>query len=317
MKFDGLVLTPGHNYAVVEFSVSYMRSKPTYTSALVSQALMGTVCEVLERSGYWAKIRTPEPYEGWVNDMAITPMSYGELTSYLENDGKLFCTSEFTHIFAKADENSERISELLAGDIVLGDLSDKPVRKGRHSYVKVTLPSGKCGYARRCDVVSFPTWAEQSRPTPENVIATAKTMLGSPYLWGGTSPKGTDCSGLTRWAYLMNGVLLPRDADEQITSGVAVDSTAMQPGDLVFFGRKATADKPESVTHVGMYIGGGRFIHSSHKVRINSFDPNEPDYYPGSTRFLRARRVWDQADKGKGIISVKNSPFYFRKTSGK
>lgn len=147
-------------------------------------------------------------------------------------------------------------------------------------------------------------------------------FLGVPYMWGGTSIKNVDCSGLTRSVYFMNGVLLPRNASQQAKTGTDVkifneygdvDWSHLIPGDLIFWGSPATASAPERISHVGMYIGGGRFIHSSEVVRINSFDRNKADFY--DRKPVRARRIIGYVDrKGTGIVSVCRSQAYFPKT---
>ena len=80
----------------------------------------------------------------------------------------------------------------------------------------------------------------------------------------------------------------------------------LRPGDLVFFGRKAENGRRERVTHVAIYMGDGMIIHSSNIVRINSLIPGEKDYYAGSRRMLKARRIIGTADQGKGVVSVRN-----------
>ena len=136
-------------------------------------------------------------------------------------------------------------------------------------------------------------------------------------MWGGTSIKNVDCSGLTRSTFFLNGILLPRNASQQAYCGIPVEPAdgprfweSLQPGDLVFWGREATADKPAKATHVGIYIGDSRFIHASHVVRINSFDREQPDFY--DRKPLCFKRILGQQDlPGTGILSVKNSPYYF------
>jgi cell wall-associated NlpC family hydrolase len=128
--------------------------------------------------------------------------------------------------------------------------------------------------------------------------------------------KGVDCSGLVRISYLMNGILLPRNASQQIFCGDKVPmeidthfwdeearkahefSAEMQRrvknlkrGDLVFFGTPASAERGQRVTHVGIYIGNNHIIHSSHMVRINSLLPTDSDYYENSHRLLGAIRL--------------------------
>ena len=126
-------------------------------------------------------------------------------------------------------------------------------------------------------------------------METAVKFVGTPYMWGGNTVNYFDCSGLVGFVYKLCGVELPRNAREQINCGTQVpyDLDKMRPGDLIFYGRKATSTRPRTVTHVAMYIGGGRIIHSSQLVRINSIVPGTPDYYEkevvGVRRMLGAR----------------------------
>jgi len=152
------------------------------------------------------------------------------------------------------------------------------------------------------------------RETSENVIRTARRFFGVPYLWGGTSAKGFDCSGFTKTVYFLNGVLLPRDASQQVMVGsiidTGVDMENLNTGDLLFFGSKATPEQEARVTHVAIYLGRKKFIHSSGDVRINSFDPSDPDFskYRLGT-FLHARRIIG-AGPDVGIRRLMELPFY-------
>ncbi|MDX5420442.1 MAG: C40 family peptidase, partial [Hymenobacteraceae bacterium] len=131
-------------------------------------------------------------------------------------------------------------------------------------------------------------------------------------LWGGTSVKGMDCSGFTKTVFFMNGLVLPRDASQQVHIGELVNTDKgwdeMRPGDLLFFGVPAKDGKPERVVHVGMWIGGNQeFIHSAGRVRINSMNPsaaNHDAYELG--RFLRAKRVSPEAT----LQDLREKPLY-------
>lgn len=113
-----------------------------------------------------------------------------------------------------------------------------------------------------------------------NLVNTAEKFLGIPYTWGGTSPEdGFDCSGLTMTVYKLNGFNLPRNSRMQFRAGEAVSRADLKKGDLVFF---ATGNSPENVSHVGIYIGGGRFIHApgrDARIRIDRLDEH---YYKQS-----------------------------------
>ena len=148
----------------------------------------------------------------------------------------------------------------------------------------------------------------------KELIETAKTFLGFPYLWGGTSAKAVDCSGFTSMVYYMNGIVLQRDASQQTKYGKEITTDynwgKLQAGDLLFFGRKVSDSLPERVTHVAIYIGDTEFIHASGKVRINSMDSSRknfiPEYVP---RFVRAVRIKGAID-GMGIEGLSGNEFY-------
>lgn len=122
---------------------------------------------------------------------------------------------------------------------------------------------------------------------PRAVLATLRRFLGVPYLWGGKSPKGFDCSGLVQFCFGLHGVALPRDADQQSACGAAVTDPLeeLAPCDLVFFGR-------ECVTHVAVAIGNGEYLHARGEVRRNAFAPGSPLHDAElQAQFLRARRI--------------------------
>lgn len=325
------------NWAVVEFSANLMREAPDYAAELGDQALMGTVVEVLDKSGYWVKIKSPEPYTAWVNEMGLVPMDEKELQDYIEAP-KYICTASFSHIYEEPSPDSRIVSDLVLGDIVRIMYSVKTHTSGRYNgyeegravlkkrFAGVVLPSGKTGYVPAKDVAVFHKWAKdrKGRASDESafrqdLLATGYRFLGVPYMWGGTSIKNVDCSGFTRSAYFANGVLLPRNASQQARVGEdvrifkdngEVDWSGLLPGDLLFWGKAATDSTKERVTHVGMYIGEGRFIHSAQVVRINSLDSTASDFY--DRKPVRARRVVGHIDEdGSGIVSTFSSPFYF------
>ena len=323
--------------AVVELSANFMREEPDFAAELGNQALMGTVVEILEKSGDWIKVKSPDPYTAWVEARGLVMMDDQEISDYLEAP-KYICTAGVSHIYEEPSLKSRIVSEFVLGDLVRIMYKTITHTSGRYKgyeegrvvltrkFVGVVLPSGKTGYVPAKDVAVFYKWAkdQKSRTSEENafrqdLVETAMRFLGVPYMWGGTSVKNVDCSGLTRSVFFANGVLLPRNASQQGRIGEnlplfnadgVVDWSALLPGDLVFWGREATESTAAKATHVGIYIGDGRFIHSSFMVRISSLDRSAADFY--DRKPLCARRVVGQVDKdGSGIVSVFSNPYYF------
>lgn len=299
--------------AVVEFSESHLREEADYTAELGTQALMGTIVEIIAEEGYWRKVVTPEPYTAWCTDMGLVEMSDEAIKEYEEAD-KYICVVPFSAIREKPADTAQKISDMGMG--CLTRIVYRQTKKGQKKVVKgqwaqVLLPSGKTGWAPSKDIKEYKSWMQSRNGSAPQIIKTARMFLGTPYLWGGASAKGLDCSGLTRLTFYMNGIMLPRNASQQAKTGreiivetdhsIPVDSynfkaemlkriKNLKPGDLLFFGTPGNMLKKDRITHVGIYIGNGKFIHSSQIVRINSLLPDQEDYYENSHKFLKARR---------------------------
>ena len=302
-------------YGVVEFSANYMREAPGFEAENGNQALMGTVVEILDSDSYWLKIKSPEPYTAWAVDMGVVEMTKEQVDAYVAAP-KYIVTAEISHVFVNPDAKGARVCDLVMGDLLRIVYTSKGRPEAKKGFVKAMLPSGRTGWVCAKDVKDFTKWVDGLNPTADSVIDIAMLFVGVPYLWGGNTIKGTDCSGLTRCAFMMNGILLPRNTSQQIKIGQEVDFSGvkdgdfsnLQRGDLVLFGNPET----RRVSHVAIYIGDGHIIHSSNVVRINSLRPEDPDYYSGGVpRMLAVRRVLGNVDNGTGIVSIKNHPLYF------
>ena len=291
--------------AVVEFSTSYLRLKPDYESPLETQELMGTVVEIVGEQSYWREVVTPQPYRAWCTDQGLVEMSADELKAYEEAPKVMFCDL-YGHIYKEPSKDSPTICDLVGGDLLrlttVKDNTDKTLKKAlKGRWTEVMLPSGKTGFVPSKQLklhngfrsISMGEGSAESisSETTEAIIAQAEKLLGVPYLWGGMSAKGVDCSGLVRISHIMNGILLPRNASQQVKCGERVELENLQRGDLVFFGTPATDEKPMRITHVGIYLGSNKIIHSSHRVRINSLIPGDEDYYENSHRLVAAIRL--------------------------
>ena len=300
--------------AVVELSGIYMRIAPDYESALETQELMGTVVEIVGEKGYWREIVSPQPYRAWCTEKGIVEMTAEELEIYKAAPKCIFAEL-YGHVYEKPSAKAATVCDLVGGDVLrlvgkAGNQDKKAGQSRKGGWTAVMLPSGKTGWVRSSqlrDHEGFVSIAKGegnaesiSVRQMEKIIATAFKLKGVPYLWGGMTPKGVDCCGLVRWSFLMNGILLPRNASQMIHCGDEVPLSGsygsfcidcLQRGDLVFFGTPASEGAKQRVTHVGIYIGGGRIIHSSHMVRVNSLVPAEADYYENAHRLIAARRL--------------------------
>ena len=319
--------------AVTALSENMMRAMPDYESALETQSLMGTVVEIVAEEGYWRQVVTPEPYTAWCTNLGLVEMTPEQINEY-KAAPKYICTAYHSGVYSSPSTRSERISDLSMGNLVRiaftqGKKVKPSVTKGKKGWAEVILPDGRKGWTPAADLAKFETWEHKQKPTEAGIIATARQFIGTPYLWGGASSKGLDCSGLIRLTWFMNGYLLPRNASQQVHLGREIIVEAdhnigkdheklhdemcrrisnLKPGDLVFFGNPATRWKKESITHVGLYIGNGEIIHASHMVRINSLIPGKKNYYENSHRLLKARRLFDW--EGEGLTPISQSKAY-------
>lgn len=315
--------------AVTALSENMMRAMPDYDSALETQSLMGTIVEIVAEEGYWRQVNTPEPYTAWCTNLGLVEMTPEQINEY-KAAPKYICTAMHSGVYATPAHTGRRLSDLSMGDLIRVVHTDKAKISKKGKFVEVMLPDGRKGWTQSSDLAIFADWAGKQKLTADNIVNTALQFEGTPYLWGGASSKGLDCSGLVRLTFFMNGHLLPRNASQQVLNGreiimecdhsVAPDSDALyqemqkrirnlQPGDLVFFGSPETFWAKEKITHVGIYIGGGKIIHASHKVRINSLIPGQTDYYENSHRLLKARRYINW--QGPGMTQTIHSPAYF------
>ena len=302
----------GKTYGIVCMSTASFNCNGSFSAESGTQALMGMPVRILEENDDWYRCVNMEGYTAWVITRSIAEMTKEEYDAYLAKP-KVFVKVKYTTLYSEKNITSLPVSDLVWGCILLDE-----GKAG--AWRKVSIADGRTGYVLASEVMDLKTWMDNAVPTEKNIVETAKQFCGFPYVWGGTSVKGVDCSGLSKTAYFLNGYVLRRDASQQCKTGDSVDVHRfvegdytkealgnLRPGDLIFFGRKAENGRRERVTHVAIYMGDGMIIHSSNVVRINSLIPGEKDYYAGAKRLLKARRIIGTSDQGKGVVSVKNA----------
>lgn len=294
---DGSV---AEKWAVVSISVACLRAEPRSGSELSSQAIMGTPMRVLKKENGMLMVQTPDGYIGYMTESSMRLMSDEEFEAWKVSP-RVVVTVRETEMYATPKVDAKNI----VSDLLLGNVLEQIGEKGGYYLVKTA--DSREGYVKKSDVEKFDVWADQSFDYAK-IEANAFAMMGRPYLWGGMSSKMSDCSGFMRTIYFSNGIILQRDASQQALTGKKVNwkkwRSEAQKGDLIFIGTKAG-----KVTHVAMYIGDGKYIHSSGRIKVNSMDPEASDYLDYT--FISMSRI--QGEVGtQGIIAVKDHPWYFK-----
>ncbi len=285
--------------AIINISVANLRSNPGHSSELATQAILGTVLEVYKKKDDWYYVQTPDGYLAWVDEGGIALTDKQNAKNW-EVDDRIIYTKTYGHAYTGPYDDNPIVSDLVSGSLLA-------VIKDMDENYLVRFPDGRNAYVRKWEAKTYDDWLQNLNASNQTLVATAQQLMGVPYLWGGTSTKGVDCSGFTKTIYFLNGMVIPRDASQQVHTGIIIDSTrnfsALQQGDLLFFGRKATDSTKEKVVHVGMWMGNNEFIHSSGKVRVSSMDKASEDYDEYNlNRYLRTKRVFKQ--QGEGLIDL-------------
>lgn len=294
---------------VVRLSVVDIRYTPANQAEMVTQAILGTPIDLLKKRGDYYLIRTPEGYIAWLKSASLTAMDPATFQNW-KTSNKVMFTHDFGHSYSEADKNAQRVS-----DLVMGNLLELKGISG--DFFEVAYPDGRQAFISKEQAIPYQDWLVQTELTAKNVLDVAKTMIGVPYLWGGTSVKGVDCSGFTKTSFFMSGLVIPRDASQQVNSGLEIDILTnneidrdkvlanLQPADLLFFAERKGQVENARVTHVALYLGNGEFIHASGLVRINSLftDADNFDKHQAST-IVAAKRYIGHLGNGLEAVSA-------------
>lgn len=305
------------DWGIINVSACNMRVSGDYDAGMATQGVLGMPVKILE-DGSWLKVENPDGYVAYVQHQSVYRMTR-EAVSQWNQSPQVVVTARWSGVYTRPSVKSQ-----IVGDVVATNRLRLLDSKGK--FFKVAFPDGRTGYLLKKDAEKLDKWRKHLDNSVSAILATAHQFIGIPYMWGGMSPKGMDCSGFVRTVLLCHDIIIPRDASQMATMGQHIelfnnandsnaggspDFSRLLPGDLLFFGQKATSDKPAHVSHVGFYLGNGRFIHCLGMVRLASFNPSDTDFDSYDlNRLLWGQRVLPYVNKAPGLFTTDRSEFY-------
>jgi hypothetical protein len=257
--------------ARININIADVRKEPNNESERISQGLFNELVEIVEFGSAMHKIRFPDGYEGWIGARFLSE-HHG-----FNAPGPFTIISNIAPAFERPEQNSRRLTNIPYGCEIYG--------RPKADYLE--LSSGRYGtiYIRNNDFVEIKGPADLPVYDSANLIVEAEKFLGVPYLWGGRSFFGLDCSGFVGIIAARFGVRLPRDTKDQIQFGRRIERSEIRRGDLLF-----------SPGHVALSVSPHQYIHSSRGnggVAYNSLDALSPIYDENHDKaFLEARRIF-------------------------
>ena len=254
-----------------------LRGTPAAEGEILATASGGTSVVVLEDTGNgWYKVNF-NTVEGYMSSEYLTVSTTADAAlgyGLVDTDGSSL------NMRAAAGTSYDTVASIPGGTVLELEGVD-------NGWDKITY-SGKTGYVSS-DYITITTEPDATETASSDlgaqIVAYAEEYLGTPYVLGGNGPNQFDCSGFTKYVYSHFGYTLNRTATDQLQNGVSVSKDELQPGDLVFF--KYRTSKP--VSHVGIYIGNGEFIHASTNRYVVQIDQMESGHY--ANVYVYARRI--------------------------
>ncbi len=242
--------------AHVNVSAANMYREPAFRSEICSQAVLWERVVFMERNNGFARVVSEDSYTGWIAE--------NQLISNAENDmvSLEMVTPQSAALTAGKNLGAQTVRTVSAGGYL-------QVVSRKENSIEVRFPDGRTGWTGNTRIFDRP---ELSR---SGVTGLVRSYLGLPYFWGGKTPSGIDCSGLTQLTFKLCGLGIPRDAHDQCEEAAKVSDEPLgaTPGDLLFFSENSGV-----ITHVGMSLGDDTVIHCRGMVGINSLRPGSPDF---------------------------------------
>lgn len=248
---------------VAHRSLAHLRAEPRHGAELVSQMLLGEEALVLRSRGEWLQVQTADRYLAWVHHRSIVRRTPEDLDAFRARlferrppAGHWMVTARGTRALREPAPYAAPVADLVQGAVV-------EVAETRGRFLQIILPDGVAGWVARGEVAPAELLAGRFTQSGRAILEHGAQFMGLPYLWGGTSEKGFDCSGFVQRLFGLHGIWLPRDSDQQADRGEPVDTgddwSRVADGDLAFFSEREDG-RP---THVGILAEGGRMLHAS------------------------------------------------------
>jgi gamma-D-glutamyl-L-lysine dipeptidyl-peptidase len=271
-----VLLTDNPPWALVKRSVSDVRRVPDGLGEQITQLLMGESVRVLDTHGTWSLVRAErDGYLGWTRTAALQICDRKIVRAY-HKSANVLVQAGLARSFDRASAKAQLVGALPFGATL-------PLVESKRGWAALYLPDDRVWWVKETDLLPL---ADRPRPNAVGIAFTLdriKSFVGIPYLWGGRSPYGYDCSGLAQTCWAFMGVHIPRDADQQFRAGKIVKGKP-RPGDLLFFGgddSNLSEVRHQRITHVAISLGGDDLIHAnggSWNIAINSLQPASPIY---------------------------------------